>query len=321
MIKKVETISSTQLPIDEVLKIKRCRYMPENEKEDDLKRICIVTGTHGDELEGQYVCYELSKRLSKTASCLKGIVDIYPALNPLGIDSISRGIPGFDLDMNRTFPGSTEGTIVDKTTNDVIKSLEGADLVIDIHASNIFLREIPQARINETMAENLVPLAKLLNIDLIWIHPSATVLEATLCHSLNVRGTPCIVLEMGVGMRITKNYGDQIVDGIFSVMKELNIWNGELQPSSEVHQPINSLDKGVFFINSSRSGIFIPSIIHCTSVKKGDKLGDIIDPLEGTIKERVISPCNGMVFTLREYPLVYTGSLLARLLGEEGADK
>ena len=31
---------------------------------------------------------------------LKGIVEIYPALNPLGVDSISRGIPMFDLDMN-----------------------------------------------------------------------------------------------------------------------------------------------------------------------------------------------------------------------------
>ena len=34
---------------------------------------------------------------------MKGIVEIYPALNPLGVDSISRGIPMFDLDMNRDF--------------------------------------------------------------------------------------------------------------------------------------------------------------------------------------------------------------------------
>ena len=27
------------------------------------KRICVVTGTHGDELEGQYVCYELNRIL------------------------------------------------------------------------------------------------------------------------------------------------------------------------------------------------------------------------------------------------------------------
>ena len=32
---------------------------------------------------------------------LKGIVDIYPDVNPLGLDTGSRGIPMFDLDMNR----------------------------------------------------------------------------------------------------------------------------------------------------------------------------------------------------------------------------
>lgn len=44
---------------------------------------------------------------------LHGSVEIYPAVNPLGIDSIQRGIPGFDLDMNRTFPGSDLGDMTE----------------------------------------------------------------------------------------------------------------------------------------------------------------------------------------------------------------
>lgn len=27
------------------------------------KRISIVTGTHGDELDGQYICYEIIKKI------------------------------------------------------------------------------------------------------------------------------------------------------------------------------------------------------------------------------------------------------------------
>ena len=74
------------------------------------KRVCIVTGTHGDELEGQYVCAKTARILNENLDKLDGIVDIYPAINPLGIDSITRGIPLFDLDMNRIFPGSADGT-------------------------------------------------------------------------------------------------------------------------------------------------------------------------------------------------------------------
>ena len=67
-----------------------------------------------DELEGQYVCYELNRIIKNNMNKLKGIVDIYPALNPLGIDSIQRGIPMFDLDMNRIFPGNENGAMADK---------------------------------------------------------------------------------------------------------------------------------------------------------------------------------------------------------------
>ena len=35
----------------------------------------------------------------------------------------------------------------------------------------------------------LVPLAEQLNVDFVWIHAAATVLESTLAHSLNILGT------------------------------------------------------------------------------------------------------------------------------------
>ena len=42
-------------------------------------------------------------------------------------------------------------------------------MAVDIHASNIFLREMPQVRISEETAEALVPLARLLHVDFVWI--------------------------------------------------------------------------------------------------------------------------------------------------------
>ena len=75
------------------------------------KRLCVVTGTHGDELEGQYVAWRLARLLKEHPEHLHGTVDIYPALNPLGISTITRGIPLCDLDMNRTFPGSQGGSM------------------------------------------------------------------------------------------------------------------------------------------------------------------------------------------------------------------
>lgn len=270
-----------------------------------------MTGTHGDELEGQYVCYELQRRIKENIECLTGIVDVYPAINPLGIDSITRGIPGFDLDMNRIFPGLENGSMPEYIASKIIDDLSGSAAVVDIHASNIFLEEIPQVRINELSRDTLVPLAKHLNVDYIWVHSSATVLESTLAYSLNVIGTPTLVVEMGVGMRITKKFGDQLTDGILALMKELGIWNGDVITPKE---PIISEDGEVSFINAGKSGVFVPCVGHWKNVKKDGHIGDILNPLTGEINERILAPTDGIVFTLREYPIVNEGSLIARIL-------
>ncbi len=305
-------VASVNLPIDEELVIKKERIVPLNPTGNE-KRISIVTGTHGDELEGQYICYELNRRIKNNPECLKGIVDIYPALNPLGIDSITRGIPAFDLDMNRIFPGSENGIMADYLAHKIVEDIKGSALCVDIHASNIFLMEIPQIRINELTKDELVPLAKMMNVNFIWVHSAATVLESTLAYSLNDIGTPTLVVEMGVGMRITKSYGNQLVDGILNTMKELGMWTGEV---NKVCESIVSYDEDfeVNFINASSAGVFIPATKHWGKLKKGDYVGDIVDPLTGEILDKITSPCDGILFTLREYPICDEGSLIARIL-------
>ena len=104
----IEEVVSVELPVHERLVVRKNRLMNE-ENGIDMPRISIVTGTHGDELDGQYICYEVIRRIEREKNKLKGIVDIYPDINPLGLDTGSRGIPMFDLDMNRVFPGDNNG--------------------------------------------------------------------------------------------------------------------------------------------------------------------------------------------------------------------
>jgi predicted deacylase len=302
-------VSAAALPVTENFIIQKNRI--ENNAGPGCKRVCVVTGTHGDELEGQYVCAQLAKILSGETSHLSGIVDIYPALNPLGIDSVTRGFPMFDLDMNRIFPGSSSGSLAEAAAYDVIRDIEGADMCIDIHSSNIFLREIPQTRISEQNEAALLPYAALLNVDLVWIHASATVLESTLAHTLNMRGVKTLVVEMGVGMRITKSYCTQLLEGILNLLRELGMWSGE---GGRTRTPIVSKDLGVGFLNSDAGGIFIPHTAHGSHVNQGDCIGVVIDPVTGAVVEETLAPCRGLVFTLREYPLVFGGSLLARIM-------
>ncbi len=303
----IKTIVSTELPIDEQFRIRKNVIQHGNSH----KRICVVTGTHGDELEGQMICYELVRIANQQKELLNGTLEVYPALNPLGIDTIQRGIPNFDLDMNRIFPGDPNGTMAEQTAHAIVEDIKGADMVIDIHSSNLYLYETPQVRINVHNADTLIPFAQQLGVDFVWVHDAATVLEATLAHSLNSTGTPCLVVEMGVGQRINYDMCQKLVSGILNLMQTMGIWLGT--NTDEQQLPMVCQGDNVTFLNAETSGVFLTKIKCGVWVKKGEEIGQIVDPLRGQILSSVNSPTDGFLFTIRAYPIVYEGSLMARI--------
>ena len=44
--------------------------------------------------------------------------------------------------MNRIFPGDPRGSIAENTAYNIIEDLKGADLVLDIHSSDVLLYEV-----------------------------------------------------------------------------------------------------------------------------------------------------------------------------------
>lgn len=307
----IQEVVSVDLPVHERLVIKKNRLEPENMTGKE-KRISIVTGTHGDELDGQYICYEIIKKIQMYPEKLKGIVDIYPDVNPLGIDMGSRGIPMFDLDMNRVFPGDNNGAVAEYTAAGLIDDIIGSDFCLDIHSSNIFLKEMPQLRMTEENKDKLLPYAKKLNADFIWIYSSKTVLDATLAYSLNNMGVLTLVAEMGVGHRINNEYCQQLIEGIFNLMTELEVWD---DAPVNVRNSIVSTEGQVSFISAAGSGIFVSSINSMGTIGMGTHIGDIIEPITGKVIQRIESPTDGIIFSLREHPVVYKGALIARVYG------
>ncbi|MDD5212060.1 MAG: M14 family metallopeptidase [Sulfuricurvum sp.] len=308
----IEEVLTIELPVGESFRIQRCRYAPKKGK--STKRISVVSGIHGDELEGQYVCFLLGEWLREHPEAIKGTIDIYPAINSLGLDSITRTIPFYDVDLNRIFPGSKEDFLPAQIAHGVVDVMRGSDFAIDIHSSNIYLREIPQVRIAKAQENTLVPLANLLNIDFVWVHDAVTVLESTFAHAMNTSGTKTLVVEMGVGMRLGKSNGEQLLDGLLNLMRHEGILD---IPKFEVRFPTQSHEGEVAYLNASCPGLFVPAIEHCQVVQKGEVVGHIVNALSGKRMDEVLAPITGILFTLRAYPIVYEGSLLGRIFGEK----
>ena len=301
----IDTVVSVKLPIGEMLRIKRNRLMPDVVTGEE-KRICLVSGIYGDELGGQYICGEIIRRIKA------GIVDVYPAVNPLGLDARTRAVPISDIDYSSAFPGDINGGLEDYTAAKLIEDIKGASCCIDIHSSNIFLQEVPQVRLNNDYDETLLHLSKYMNTDLVWIHPSQTVNEGSLAFTLNQMGIPTMVTESGAAFRIRYEYCRQIIDGIFSVMAVLGIWKGKVQGKTKV--PFIHEDQ-IFYLNCESSGLFVSYKRLKDPVKKGEIIGIVQNPLMGATEEEVVAPTDGILMTLREHPSVTEGSLVARVIG------
>jgi transglutaminase-like putative cysteine protease len=123
-----ESFFQLGLPYRERLSLERTVF-----EGGDGPRVAVVSGIHGDELEGLYVCHRLAARLEELErqrpGALRGAVELYPALNPLGLDTLQRRVPIYDVDLNRAFPGHESGLLPQRLAHAAVTALDGAALV------------------------------------------------------------------------------------------------------------------------------------------------------------------------------------------------
>ena len=309
----IETVMTAQMPVGLPIKIKKNRLEPDTIQEN-MPRLSIVAGVHGDELQGQYICYELIRRIKEERENLKGIVDVYPCVAPMALEIRKRNAPGA-LDMNAMFPGSHHGHTIEYMAAEVIEDLKGSDFCIDIHSSDIFIRDLPQIRVPENAGKNVSELALKSGIPVLWMNSnSSSVWEGSLAYSLRRKGIPNLVIESGIALKIDYEYCKKVIDGIFQMMKELEVFEGEVSPTKKT---VTVKKNDVEVIHCNTSGIFIPKIQIGSFVRENQVLGCIVRPILGAELEEVKSSCDGMIFSLREYPAVCEGELLARICKAE----
>ena len=308
------------MPIAERWNVRRCRYAPEGES---AGRICIATGIHGDEMLGQLILFGVAQRITAQPEHLHGTVDLYPMLNPLGLDIGERMTPMMNhLDMNRAFPGTPDGTVLESMCHAIFSDMLGADLVLDIHASTKGKSELYEARIDSRSAKTVIPQAFALNPDIIWVYADKSAFNATLTAALCAAGTPAMILEADEHRRNPKPVADRIIGSIFCKMTEMGLWTGEAAPMPAPDTVIPAVLSGsnILRVACEAPGVYVPEDCMGKWLKAGDPLGVIIDALEGVTRETVVAPHDGLVFSQRSYSAVYPGTLIARLYipGKDG---
>ncbi len=294
------------------------RHTFNSHKKNPSLRISIIAGLHGDELDGIFICNRLIDALKKyqeeSPEVFQGEINIYPAVNPQALNSASRLWPFYSIDMNRTFGNSANNSLPVTVSQEIFQDIQNrSDWALDIHSSNLFLKELPQIRIIEEFSKHLLSAAEKTNADLIWVHPMAGLFESTLGYNLNQQKVKTLVIESGICLRIHQNYCEQLFLGIMNLLQHLEILNFSPASHFDLKKPKIIQPTQVSINCSNKSGLFISKVRLGQYLIKGDPIGEIIDPQDGEILEEVFAEQDGLLFTLREHPLIYSGALLARI--------
>ncbi|UFP96293.1 M14 family metallopeptidase [Gloeobacter morelensis] len=305
-------VFALDLPFAQQIRLINHRFEPRWRHAE--QEVTILTGLHGDELDGGYICHRLSQFLQRlpVGWRLEGAVNLLPSANPLAGSLGERFVPEAGSDLNRIFPGDPDGSEWERLAAAIFAIAGRSTACFDIHSSNSFLEELPQVRV--VHEPRLIEWANCLGLDVVWSHSQHNWIAGTVAQALFERGVPALVIELGTGRRIHRGHCERVFQGILQWMLAVGVLSGGPVVAAP-NRPLQASEFNIVYINAETGGLFLPrpSLNLGERLKRGSRVGQVIDPLSGQEAE-VIAPIDGHLFTLRVHPLVYAGSLVARLV-------
>ncbi len=266
----------------------------------------MTAASHGEELNGIEVVREVA--LDWEHSNLHGTVILLPVLNVPAFLAQQRYLPIYDRDLNRSFPGDSEGTSAKRMAHTIFTNfIEPADLGLDFHTSTRGRTNMLHVR--GDMAEE--PVARLAHAFGSHVIIDSEGSEGTLRREATNVGAPTITVEMGEAHRFQRDLIDRALDGVASVFGEF-----EMHPDEAVQWPgwrTVITANGKTWIRAESGGLVEMHAEQGDIVEAGETIATISNPFK-TERTTVESPWTGLLVGVLENPVVYPGNPLCHLV-------
>lgn len=256
----------------------------------------FVSGIHGNEPEGLFILKEMISRLNG----FKGTIKILPGANPFGLINNTRVGAFDDLDLNRSFPGKSNGTLTQRIAALIFKEFSGCDLVFDIHSvTNIGLfMGMEMSTKNPKFIKITQKVNRLLSPQVIWRAVEGNKYANALDESLLAAGVCGIGVEIPRMEFLTEELVGTIINGFIKIIDNPKKVN-------QLPKPIPVLANAQRFF-SDRGGIYTPIMKILNPIKKGELVGKITDL--ATFKDFTLkSQFSGILFVQSTRKVLKTG--------------
>ena len=262
--------------------------------------IFVSAAVHGDEIIGVEVIRRLLR--TKSLSRLSGTLLAIPIVNSFGFMNHSRYLPD-RRDLNRSFPGSTRGSLAARLANLFITEVvDKSDVGIDIHSAAIHRTNLPQIRVSSG-SKKALELAEVFAAPIILRSP---IRDGSLRSVARDKTVSVLVYEAGEGLRFDEFAVRLGVTGILNVMRHM-----EMLPKSKstkkMATPITS--RSSHWERAPMGGVLRTYKGIGDEVTEGDILGAISDPF-GDEEVELLPQSAGVIIGRSNLPIVNEGDAI-----------
>jgi predicted deacylase len=300
----VDTVALDRLPSGRHLRTYRHRIMG-----GEGPHVVIVATQHGIELAGAVVIRHLIDELDTTA--VAGQLTLIPVMNPLAFDHRSYMTPGdYDVlnpNLNRSWPGDAEGTLVERMCAAYWRLLEQADVVVDLHTGTPSMS--PHARVASD--RKALRLAGTTGWPAITVTDTGTAGAQTLRDAASTAGITAITLELGDSRSLAP---EMVRAGTDAVAAIVSACLTDASGGRGAEPPLHWIDAGDA-VRASTAGLFEPAT-GCQvgeQVSAGTVLGNIFDPMRMEALEELVAPASGLLYSRSVGGAIVAGERVASI--------
>ena len=266
--------------------------------------VSLIGGIHGCEYSSIAAVVRVMRELDDGE--LRGSITAVPVVSMESFRQRSPFVvPADGKNLNRTFPGSPDGSYTDRLAHDIFTRLiEPADALLDLHGGDLVEALEPFALYTDERSQ-----AMALAYGLPYVVRSTDSLAGMTATAAANVGVPAIIAEAGGIGQLDESAVQLLADGTRSALRVLGALPGEPDPP-------RSRDVGDFvWMRCARAGFWVAAVKTGDEVEAGALLGEVRD-LYGDVIEEVRAPAAGVLLFLTTSAAVADDGLLLGLGAE-----
>lgn len=278
------------------------------------KSACIVGSLRGNEIQQMYVCSQLIQALKELETnnciCTGKQIQVIPVVNSYGIN-VGRRFFGVDNgDLNRIFPGNSYGEQNRRIAHALMENM--GSYIYGIQFASFYMEGefMPHVRMMETGFQN-ISLANLFGLPYVVVHKPAPIDTGTLNYNWQDEKTAAFSLFTKTNREIDERSASQAVAAVLRFLKRMGIIRYESHSGYISHV---LYEQDLSDVHAGHAGIFRGLVRPGDDVRYGRPLAEIIDPQEGTVRENILAPTDGIVFFAHTKSLISQGDIVYRLV-------